>query len=150
MSYARLEAGQVAEYPVYEGDIRLRFPNVSFATPFSPPDGYVSVREVAQPPIDYTKNLSEGTPVNIAGAWEQIWIISDASAEQVEQRLNMQWGAVRDTRSGRLARCDWTQLSDVPLTAEQVEEWRTYRQALRDVTQQADPFNIVWPTPPQA
>jgi hypothetical protein len=28
------------------------------------------------------------------------------------------------------------------------EVWAAYRQALRDVTLQPDPFNIVWPTPP--
>jgi hypothetical protein len=29
------------------------------------------------------------------------------------------------------------------------ESWAIYRQALRDITNQADPFNITWPTPPQ-
>jgi len=45
-----------------------------------------------------------------------------------------------------LAASDWTQLPDVP-TATQTK-WRDYRQALRDVTPQADPFNIAWPTAP--
>ena len=27
-------------------------------------------------------------------------------------------------------------------------EWREYRQALRDITKQADPASVVWPTPP--
>ena len=40
------------------------------------------------------------------------------------------------------------QLVKGPMTPEEVQAWRTYRQQLRDVTSQPDPFNIVWPTPP--
>jgi hypothetical protein len=35
------------------------------------------------------------------------------------------------------------------MTAAKKDEWRAYRQALLDVPQQADPFDIVWPTKPQ-
>lgn len=43
---------------------------------------------------------------------------------------------------------DWTQLPDVPLETKQA--WATYRQALRDITEQPGyPTNIVWPTRPQ-
>jgi len=40
-------------------------------------------------------------------------------------------------------------LDDVPLTDEKKAEWETYRQELRDITDQPDPFNINWPTPPE-
>ena len=59
-----------------------------------------------------------------------------------------QWVQVRWLRDSKLLECDWTVLSDVPLTAEKKAEWETYRQALRDITTQPDPFNITWPTPP--
>jgi len=36
----------------------------------------------------------------------------------------------------------WTQLSDSPVDK---AAWATYRQALRDITTQVDPFNIKWP-----
>ena len=29
-----------------------------------------------------------------------------------------------------------------------VSAWRTYRQALRDITKQSDPSNLTWPTKP--
>jgi hypothetical protein len=58
-----------------------------------------------------------------------------------------QWPIVRTERNRRLQACDWTQLSDIP--AETKALWEPYRQALRDITDQPDPFNIVWPTPPQ-
>jgi hypothetical protein len=58
-----------------------------------------------------------------------------------------QWSVVRIERNKRLQACDWTQLSDIP--AETKALWEPYRQALRDITDQPDPFNIIWPTPPQ-
>jgi hypothetical protein len=57
------------------------------------------------------------------------------------------WPIIRTRRDALLAQSDWTQLPDVPL--EDKAAWATYRQALRDVTEQPDPHNIVWPTPPQ-
>lgn len=44
---------------------------------------------------------------------------------------------------------DWTQLPDVPLATK--EAWQTYRQALRDITDQPGyPLDITWPTQPGA
>lgn len=57
------------------------------------------------------------------------------------------WPLVRSRRAALLAESDWTQLPDVPLATKTA--WAEYRQALRDVTQQPDPRNIIWPTPPQ-
>lgn len=57
-----------------------------------------------------------------------------------------EWPLVRAERDRRLLACDWTQLPDVPLSTK--EAWAVYRQALRDITLQPDPFNIVWPAAP--
>lgn len=57
------------------------------------------------------------------------------------------WDYVRGLRVGKLTASDWTQLPDVPIATK--EAWAVYRQALRDITEQPDPFNIVWPVPPQ-
>ena len=56
------------------------------------------------------------------------------------------WRNARVTRNALLQASDWTQLPDVPLATK--EAWAEYRQALRDITNQPDPFNIVWPVPP--
>lgn len=74
--------------------------------------------------------------------------IFDYTAKQwIDPRTNdTQWPIVRRERDKRLADCDWTQLPDVArITAEM---WASYRQALRDITTQADPFNISWPVQP--
>lgn len=58
------------------------------------------------------------------------------------------WEKILSKRTQLLYLCDWTQLPDAPLTVQQKADWTTYRQALRDITAQEDPFNITWPTEP--
>jgi hypothetical protein len=62
-----------------------------------------------------------------------------------------QWRVVRAERNKKLQASDWTDTASAParLGQELYDQWQTYRQALRDVTEQSDPFNIIWPTPPQ-
>jgi hypothetical protein len=60
-----------------------------------------------------------------------------------------QWVVVRAERNELLVESDWTQLPDAPLSEADKLEWATYRQALRDITEQDDPFNIVWPQEPE-
>lgn len=55
----------------------------------------------------------------------------------------------RATCAALLAACDWTQLPDVPLTRAERAGWAAYRQALRDLPQQAGfPDSPTWPTRP--
>ncbi len=57
-------------------------------------------------------------------------------------------GIMRDYRNDLLKKSDWTQNADIPQATKDM--WRPYRQALRDVPQQAGfPGNIEWPTAPQ-
>ena len=56
------------------------------------------------------------------------------------------WDDARGKRNALLVQSDWTQLPDVPIATK--DAWAVYRQQLRDVTLQSDPFNIVWPVPP--
>lgn len=54
---------------------------------------------------------------------------------------------VRTERNAKLAATDWTQASDVPQAVK--DSYAPYRQALRDVPQQAGfPNQIVWPELP--
>ncbi len=56
------------------------------------------------------------------------------------------------TRRGMLlTSSDWTVLQDVPMPAATRALWATYRQALRDLPEQAGfPDGVVWPSPPGA
>lgn len=52
---------------------------------------------------------------------------------------------IRAERDRRLSDCDWRFYSDVPFE----QEWKDYRQALRNVPQQAGfPESIAWPDIP--
>ena len=56
------------------------------------------------------------------------------------------WGEIREKRDDLLLETDWTQNPDVPDATK--AKWQTYRQALRDIPSQSDPYNITWPTKP--
>lgn len=57
---------------------------------------------------------------------------------------------VRARRDKLLASCDYLMALDYPISADAREQWRAYRQALRDIPQQVGfPDNIVWPQKPK-
>ena len=58
------------------------------------------------------------------------------------------WQGIRLQRNRLLSETDWvvTKASETGVAVS--DEWKTYRQALRDVPTQSDPDNITWPTLP--
>ena len=85
------------------------------------------------------------TPPSLQAQAQPIIDAYDIAAED----LAWQWYVVRTQRDKLLYSCDWTQVADASMAAENVAAWVTYRQALRAVPQtQTDPYAIVWPTPP--
>ena len=46
---------------------------------------------------------------------------------------------LRDYSNGLLFQSDWTVMPDSPLSDSKKAEWKTYRQALRDITKTASP-----------
>ena len=63
--------------------------------------------------------------------------------EERQVVIDNRWNEVRVERNRLLTDSDWTQLPDAPTDK---TAWATYRQALRDITNQDDPFNVTWPT----
>ena len=56
---------------------------------------------------------------------------------------------LRLKRDALLTESDWTQVNDSPLTDAKKTEWATYRQELRDITEDlTNPFIVSWPTEP--
>lgn len=55
----------------------------------------------------------------------------------------------RAKRDGFLQACDWTQLGDAPLTADEVTQAKAYRVSLRNLPAICtDAMSIAWPSPP--
>jgi len=151
--YVLIKNGVVETYPYSIGNLRKDNPDVSF--PKTPNEtllaqwGVYPVRIVPAPSQDHTKNITEGLPENVNG-WQQTWVVTDATADEIAQRTQAQADAVRQQRMEFLQESDWTQLDDSPLSNVQKAAWATYRQALRDVTQQAGfPWEVQWPTKPE-
>ena len=63
--------------------------------------------------------------------------------------LQTQHAKVRQQRIELLKASDWTQIEDYDLGADR-PAWATYRQALRDIRDQPNPFSITWPLAPAA
>ena len=82
-------------------------------------------------------------------------VLRDATPEELAQaEIDAQSAAVyhvekmRVERDRLLTATDWTQAKDVPDAVS--SKWAPYRQALRDVPQQAGfPDNIQWPVKPE-
>lgn len=72
--------------------------------------------------------------------------VRQKTQQELQEELNIEWESVRGERDKLLLECDWTQLPDVSLA--NINEWRTYRQALRDITTQSNPQQITWPIKP--
>lgn len=67
-----------------------------------------------------------------------------------ELNEGLAWQQARARRDELLARSDWVALRAADRGEPVPSEWLAYRQALRDVTEQADPLAIVWPVAPAA
>lgn len=58
------------------------------------------------------------------------------------------WASVKQQRARLLAGSDWMVTKAAESGQTVPPEWVAYRQALRDITLQADPWAIVWPVAP--
>lgn len=109
--------------------------------------GWYPVRFV---PVEKTdNNIVTGQSFVIEGnevvQYEQI---REKTYSELEQETNNMWENVRNERNELLVQCDWTQISDSPLILEKKNEWKIYRQELRDITLQENSFSITWPDKP--
>lgn len=111
--------------------------------------------------------IENGVVANIAVsglefAQEQGWVVSETaqigdlwdgmtftSPSATDAEIEAQWSIIRSERNNLLARTDWwvTKAAETGTTIS--PEQHAYRQALREITTQANPLNIIWPTKPE-
>lgn len=120
----------------------------------SPQDDWVKLDDEAAPFLFGA--INQGFPVRVTQGRVEVeqskspspWHSWDWEARQWADRRDVAtaWAAVRAERDALLKATDWTQLPDVPPSTRAL--WTGYRQALRDITEQSDPFSVVWPVAP--
>lgn len=152
--YVKVNDGVVEKYPYSASELMADNPQVSFPQNISAALlaewGVFPVTVVEKPTVDHTQNVLEGQPQLLNGKWVQVWEVTDASAEEIQNRTETKADSTREVRNIEIAVCDWTQLPDSPLTVEKKQEWSVYRQELRDITSQPGfPWNVAWPTKPE-
>lgn len=131
------------------GDIKDLFPNTIFPDTgvpqsFKTENNIVDVVN-SRSFDENTEHLETTDPYLEDGVVYSVRVVTN-SDEYNANRISGRWSTVRKDRYLLLAESDWTQLSDV--NGIDKTAWATYRQQLRDITTQADPFNITWPTKP--
>ena len=147
MLIAKVEDNKVVDV----ADYRAMFPNTSF--PASGPDAefleanscltvtvWKAYDQLTEKLASVAPYIEENTVYTIA--------VEPLTEAEIEANTQSKWAKVRTQRDNLLSSCDWTQLPDVNIPNK--ADWATYRQALRDITDQADPYNIVWPTDPNS
>ena len=97
-------------------------------------------------PTRYQVAFADGVH-EVNGKWYTKYSVADLDAEAIAAKDAEQAKAVREDRNKRLAETDWTQLTDAPVVNNAV--WGTYRQNLRNITEQSGfPWEVTWPVKP--
>lgn len=159
MLYARIEDGEVVEYPINERQLRQeKLPNVSLPDELTDEilegTGWVCVdvfSSVDFPPETETKTLALAKPVKTELGWERTWTQVDVPEEKREARKRFKLKEIRAKRDILMARADKLILRymreerlgmDHVLPIERID---TYIQALADVTDQENLWDVEWP-----
>jgi hypothetical protein len=151
--FAIVENGAIFRYPYSVDNLLRDNPNTSFNVNLSDVEllefKMQRVFFSTQPDILWSQTVEESTPTfNVANQrLEQSWIIRDLTADELQHKIDECSASVRDERNKKLFESDWTQGKDIPDSIS--IPWATYRQALRDITNQSGfPSTVVWPVQP--
>jgi 2',3'-cyclic-nucleotide 2'-phosphodiesterase (5'-nucleotidase family) len=153
--YIKHKNGLIEQYPYFLSRLEIDFPSTSF--PLNPSltelSGHgIDVVEPTTPPLldSRTQKAEQTNPVGVfvdnAWKWTQTWGVIDLTVDEKTELYALHSNVVRSERNAKLSATDWTQVADAPVDQ---AAWATYRQALRDITTQADfPWSIEWPKMP--
>lgn len=158
MLLVKTSNGQVEQFPYTLGDLRRDNPQTSFPKKIGDAilasHGIYHVMPETQPEYDPLVQVlvRDPEPHNNETAVDEDtgetyktgrWVIGYTAENKPQDQAE---DAVRNKRDQLLKETDWMALSDVTMSAEMT----SYRQALRDITEQAGfPYDITWPTKPE-
>jgi hypothetical protein len=91
--------------------------------------------------------------------WDGEWIERELPPNRFAEWIDGEWiwdhedvvNEVRSVRNKILSSCDWTRLDDNGLSQDQRDSWASYRQELRDITENLGDIkslsDVEWPQP---
>jgi|TARA_B100001093_G_C26635846_1_gene930884 hypothetical protein len=146
-------SGSTITYPYSVQNLKNENPSISFPTIIADSllesfNIYKVETKSSGYDSDDTKDVTEVTPTLSGSVYVQTYNITDADEETINKRREIKWSEVRSNRDSLLSECDWTQFNDSPISGSTLTDWQTYRQSLRDITNQSTPYDITWPNRP--
>lgn len=149
------DAGEIEQYPYTLDMFRADNKNISFPkvlnNTFLIQRNIHPVYEDVKPDYDsITQILSKkSTPVLVEDKWTVGWDIVEKSQETIDNEKVALENKIRSIRDEKLAETDWVALKALEDGISVPQEWKDYRQALRDIPTQTDfPYVVTWPTKP--
>ena len=143
MNYAIIDGSTVKS----TGTLQELFPNTSFAAN-SPNADFLTANNTVEliEYISFTSPTQKLTTVDayVEGGKAYNVKVESTTTDEQTALINSEWVSIRSQRNYKLKNTDWRAGSDLTMS----DAWKNYRQALRDITTQSDPFNITWPTEP--
>tara|TARA_R100000742_G_C4274652_1_gene94735 strand:+ start:1485 stop:1928 length:444 start_codon:yes stop_codon:yes gene_type:complete len=131
-------------------EILAKYPNTSFPKPLSDVVienlGYKTIESSDKPSVTapYESAVRDGIEEK-GGKWVQKWKVVTATGDSKTAIDTKAATYQRNKRNNKLAETDYFALSDVTMS----DNWKTYRQALRDLPKASGwPHTHTWPTKP--
>lgn len=118
---------------------------------FVSPDWGTEIDQGTGDRYHHAQNHYLAAPLYTSDSIPRYKLVDGAPVERTEEEISsdrstMLGDEIRTKRDALLAETDWTQLPDAPLSDDQKEQAREYRQMLRDIPQQDGfPAEIIWP-----
>jgi hypothetical protein len=143
----------ILEYPYQIGKFQKDNPDISLPSEIT--DEFLAefnifkVEMFPLEPFNYTQYAKPLPLFFEDGVWKQTYEVFDKTEEQLANESNMRQKGLREKRNKFLIESDWVVAKAYELGVEVPQEWKEYRQALRDIPSQENfPFEVVFPQIP--
>ena len=148
MLIAKVTDGAVVDV----ADYRAMFPSTSFAS--GPNDQFLAengcMKVSAFVAHDRATQRLQPCDPYVQGGVVYTMEVVDKTAEELAAELAAEEARVRSQRNALLADTDWVVTKSIETNTDIRPEWKVYRQALRDITEQDGfPHAVIWPTKPE-
>lgn len=140
---------ETLEFPIYEGDYREKYPDISYPQDFEVEEPYAWVYDSQYPEnIEFSQGIREGTPVlKEDNIWYRVWEVYELSSEELTFKSAIVAQGNKTKAMKLLTETDWTQVADVNLQNKQ--EFTDYRAALRAIAIAPPVRPVEFPQKPQ-